>query len=188
MMHRTVCGLAADAVVVDNADGTRRAIAHLAERGHRRIAMITGPLTVSTVSERHAAFLRTVRELGIRSEDAPVEFATYDEESGYNAALRLLDRQQRPDAIFVALNVLMLGVLKAVQARGLRVPHDVALIGFDDLRWAAAVSPPLTMVAEPTFEVGARAAQILIDRIKSKLRKAPRVEVLKTVLVERSSC
>ena len=102
--------------------------------------------------------------------------------------MRLLDRPTPPDAIFVALNVLMLGVLKAVQSRRLRVPEDVALVGFDDLRWATVVSPPLTMVAEPTFEVGVRAAQILIDRIKSGVRSASRVEVLKTTLIERGSC
>lgn len=188
MMHRRMSGLAADAVVVDNADGTRQAILHLAARGYRRIGMIAGPLDVSTVAERHNAFREVVRELGFPSDDALIAHATYDEASGYRAALSLLESGNRPRAIFVALNVLMLGVLMAVRDKGLRVPEDLALVGFDDLRWASVVSPPLTMVAEPTFEVGVRATEMLLDRIAQPRKvRSLKVEVLKPQLVVRGS-
>ena len=187
LMHRRVADIVADAVVVDNRGGTRQAIRHLAERGYAAVGMIAGPLTLSTIAERHAAFCEALAEHHLPADDDLVAFAEYDEASGTAAAARLLDRRPPPRAIFVALNVLMLGVLRAVQSRGLRVPDDVALVGFDDLRWATVVTPPLTMVAEPTFEVGERAAEMLIERVEGYGPATPRVEVLKPTLVVRGS-
>lgn len=187
MMHRRVDGLPADTVMVDNRKGTREAIVHLAERGYKRIAMVAGPLALSTVAERHAAYREVLGNLGLPHDESLVAVADYDEQAGYRAASRLLDQERRPTAIFVALNVLMLGVLKAIKDHDLRVPEDVALVGFDDLRWATVVTPPLSMVAEPTFEVGSRAAELLIARVEGTATGAPRVEVYEPHLVVRGS-
>ena len=152
-----------DSVVVDNVLGARLATEHLLDGGAERIACITGPSRVSTAAR--AAQPATSDALRGARPPAPgrslVRRADFKEEGGYAATRALLARRPRPDALFVANNLMTLGALRAITEAGLRVPDDVRLVGFDDAPWTTLVSPALTVVAQPTHEIGRQAAQLL---------------------------
>ena len=151
-----------DSLVVDNVLGARLATEHLLDGGAERIACVTGPSRVSTARERLAGYREGLRARGRRSAGASlVRRADFKEEGGYAATRALLAGPPRPDAIFAANNLMTLGALRAITEAGLRVPDDVLLVGFDDAPWTTLTSPPLTVVAQPTYEIGRRAAQLL---------------------------
>ncbi len=186
-MHRHLQDLDVDKVGVDNRGGARMAVRHLISRGCRRIALLAGPLALSTMVERVDGYKKALLENGLPVDDRYIKFSSYNEEAGYRCAGELLDLPEPPDAIVVALNILMLGVLRAVQARAVRIPQEVALVGFDDMRWAAVVTPPLTMVALPMYEVGAEAAKRILKKIKGETEDGMQPITLSPTLVVRGS-
>jgi len=150
-----------DSVVVDNVLGARLATEHLIDGGAHRIACITGPSRVSTARERLIGYQQALRGRGHPTPGELVRRADFKEDGGYAATRALLATRPRPDALFVANNLMTLGALRAITEAGLQVPHDVRLVGFDDAPWTALVSPALTAVAQPIYEIGRRAAQLL---------------------------
>ena len=152
---------AVDSVVVDNELGARQATEHLLAAGARRIACITGPVRVSTASERLAGHQAALRAAGVAADADLVRRADFKEDGGYAATRTLLADKRRPDALFVANNLMTLGALRAVQESGLRVPEDLLLVGWDDAPWTTLISPQLTVVAQPTQEIGRQAAKLL---------------------------
>jgi len=186
-MHRRLADLNVDAVVVDNVKGARIVVKHLLARGYRRIAILAGPNTLSPVVERLEGYKKALLENGLPVYDNYIKFTDYNEIDGYRAAAELLDAPKPPDAIFVVLNVLMLGVLKAVQERALRIPREIALVGVDDMQWAAVVTPPLTMMSQPIYDVGAKAAEIILKKIKGETQDGTQLITLSPTLVVRGS-
>jgi LacI family transcriptional regulator len=150
-----------DSVVVDNELGARQATDHLLTGGARRVACITGPTRVSTASERLAGYQRALRDHGVAPDADLVRRADFREDGGYAATRSLLSARRKPDALFVANNLMTLGAVRAVNEAGLRVPDDLLLVGFDDAPWTTLVSPQLTVVAQPTHEIGRQAARLL---------------------------
>jgi LacI family transcriptional regulator len=152
---------AVDSVLVDNEAGARQATTHLLEVGATRIACITGPARVSTAAERLSGYQRALRAHGVAVDADLVRRADFKEDGGYAATRTLLAGRRRPDALFVANNLMTLGALRAVDEAGLSVPEDLLLVGFDDAPWTTLVSPKLTVVAQPTHEIGRQAALLL---------------------------
>jgi LacI family transcriptional regulator len=152
-----------DSVVVDNRSGAEAATEHLLAGGARRVACITGPARVSTANDRLAGYRRALDARGIKADRVLVRRADFRQEGGHRAAAALLDRRPRPDALFVANNLMTLGALEAIAEKGLAVPDDVALVGFDDAPWTTLVDPPLSVVAQPTYEIGRQAARLLAE-------------------------
>lgn len=186
-LDRRVHGVEVDSVTVDSAGGTRDAVRHLIRLGHRRIAMVSGTALISTGRERYEAFMSALNEAGIRPEPELIRPGRFSLESGRQLTLELLDLPQPPTAIFAASNMLALGALQALHERSIRVPEQIAVVGFDDLPWASALWPPLTTVAQPTYQLGHEAARLLLRRIAEP--NAPIESVmLKTELIVRRSC
>jgi GntR family transcriptional regulator of arabinose operon len=183
-------GHTSDYVVADNFAGGYRATEHLLVMGHTRIGFIynEGNLRTTSVRDRCAGYRKALRDYGV-PDDHQLLFAypgVYELSDGA-AALPFLAGPARPSAVFVS-NDLQAPVLYQTARRcGLRVPEDLAVVSFDDLIFAAYLSPPLTTVAQPRVEIGRRAAEILIDRIEGDTQ-APRQVVLPTQLVVRDSC
>ncbi len=150
-----------DSVVVDNELGARQATEHLLAGGARRIACITGPTRVSTASERLAGYQRALRDAGVAPDADLVRRADFKEDGGYAATRSLLSARRKPDALFVANNLMTLGAVRAVHEAGRRVPDDLMLVGFDDAPWTTLVAPQLTVVAQPTHEIGRQAVRLL---------------------------
>lgn len=175
------------AATVDDEAGTALATRHLIGLGHTRIAHIGGPHNADTGRRRLRGYRRAMAEASLPVPPELVVEAAYDEESGYAAAVRLLTATPRPSAI-VASNLLgAIGAMAAVSAAGLRIPHDVSLVGFHDAALAAYLNPPLTTVRMPLEEMGRRAADGLLALMRGE-PDVPDVEVREApVLVVRGS-
>ncbi len=175
-----------DVVTVTNMQGARSAVAHLAELGHRRIALISGPCQISTSRERQKGYEQALRERGLAVSPELIQFSNFRQAGGYEAMLALLALPAPPTAVLVSNNLMTLGALQAIHERGLRIPSDMAVVGFDDMPWATSLQPPLTVVAQPTFALGEAAARLLLDRLGDPNRPCQHV-VLETQLVVRAS-
>ena len=178
-------GAAAPSVDVDNVASARLAVDHLLELGHRRIACITNAaLTYTAAADRLAGYREALATAGLAAAPELVEAGAFDAESGHRAMTRILERA-RPDAVFVASDVVALGAIGALREAGLRVPDDVSVVGFDDVPLAAYFDPPLTSIRVPAYDLGLAAGHALLDRIQG--HEVPLRTLLPTVLVARSS-
>jgi len=169
---------------VDNREGAREAVAHLLRLGRKRIATVTGPLNTIAGVDRRDGYLAALRERGMRANDKLMAEGDFTEEGGYASAQRLL--AQAPDALFCASDMMALGALRALREADRRVPEDVALIGFDDMPFAARTAPPLTTVRQPIQRMGALAAETLMDMATNQ-NSRPRRVILPTELVIRAT-
>ncbi len=189
LVDRDLADLKAPAVLLDNEGAAYSAVWHLITRGHRRIAMLSGRAAISTTTERIAGYQRALREADIRVDDRLVVSGASTSEGGAIAANAVLDLQPRPTAIFSGNNLMSIGALQAIASRGLAVPDEIALVGFDDFPfpWSDAFRPHLTTVAQPTYELGRRAAELLVQRLKGSLAQSAERVVLDGQLVVRES-
>lgn len=176
-----------DTVLVNNVKGVNDAISYLIGLGHNRIGFIGGPTTVTTGRERQNGYEQALRERGLEMDASLLKVGNFKQESGYRAARELLDSQDPPTAIFSANNLMTLGALNAINEKGLKIPADVSLIGFDDMPWSLSLNPPLTSVAQPTYDFGSAAAELLLQRIADKNRDVTKVK-LDPELIIRESC
>jgi LacI family transcriptional regulator len=181
-------GRRCDAVLVENAAGACAAVEHLVGLGHRRIGIISGLAPVGTSSERLEGYRQALRAHRLREDPLLVREGNSRLDGGYRRMLELLDLPVRPTAVFTTNNLMTLGALGALQARGVRVPEDVAVVGFDDFEWAMVLRPRLTTVAQPTYGIGEAAARLLLERIEKRTDDPPRRVVLPTRLLVRESC
>jgi LacI family transcriptional regulator len=185
LIDRTNPVLRFDAVIVDNARGTRAAIEHLVARGRRRIGIVLGPKGVSTSEERLAGYGEALKAHGMAVDPRLVRFGFFRQSEGFAAAESLI-AEERPDAIFAVNNLMAIGALRAIAAAGLSCPGDIAVACFDDFEWAEVCEPRITTVAQPTEEIGRAAVSLLFERIRGTAPKAPRRVVLPTRLVGRT--
>ncbi|MGC1784665.1 MAG: LacI family DNA-binding transcriptional regulator [Acidobacteriaceae bacterium] len=187
-LDRAVSGVKTDAVLLDNVRGGQECVRHLIQAGHRRIAIITGSLTLQTGRERLRGYEDALHEADIEVDKRLVLEGDFRDGSGYRLGKELLCRRVKPSAIFVCNGVMTLGVLKAFEEMGVRCPEDIALATFDDLAVDHSFHPHLTAIVQPGYEIGARAATILMDRIEGKsLTKKPLVVRIAPTLVIRES-
>ncbi len=174
-----------DRVVVDNERVSYEAVSFLIQKGHRRIGMIKGIAGLTTSEERLAGYERALSEYGIPIDEELIKVSNSRIESGHELMLELLE--QGMTAVFAGNNVLTMGAMKAIKEKGLRIPEDVAIIGFDDEEWCVITDPPLTVVYQPAPRIGEMAAELLLARINDKQRDFQEV-CLDCKLVIRQSC
>ncbi|WP_336921981.1 LacI family DNA-binding transcriptional regulator [Aquipuribacter sp. SD81] len=172
-------------VDVDNAQGAVVATRRLLERGCRRVATISGPTDMAGAIDRLDGWRRALAEAGRTPADEDVAEGDYTVEGGHRAMQRLLDLSPPVDGVFVANDLMAAGALRAVADRGLAVPDDVAVAGFDDIPIAQATQPPLTTVHQPIEDLGRTMAQSLVASMGGE--RAPLHVRLHTHLVVRAS-
>jgi DNA-binding LacI/PurR family transcriptional regulator len=174
-------------VDVDNESSAREAVNHLIGLGHQRIGFISNaPLWYAGANDRLLGYRHALAENGIDCEPTCMRTANFLPETGYQAMESLLALSTPPTAVFAAGDVIAMGALSAIHTAGLRVPEDVALVGFDDLFMAAYVCPPLTTVRVPTYGLGWTAAEMLVATIEGDPEVAS--VTLEAELVIRESC
>lgn len=186
-VDRGLEGVDVDVVVVDNREGAAEAVEHLIGLGHRRIAYVAGLPQIPSTMERLRGYEDALAAHGIEKDETLVRFGDSKHESGRRLAAELLDLPDPPTALFTGNNLITLGALETIHGRGLRIPEEVAIVGFDDMYWSISLNPPLTAVSQPGFEIGRRAADMLFQRIGDPGRPCAKV-VLGTTLVVRRSC
>ncbi|WP_423140705.1 LacI family DNA-binding transcriptional regulator [Parablastomonas sp. CN1-191] len=147
----------------NDSQAVREAVQHLYQLGHRRIALVTGPRGFRSAQEREAGYDEQVAKLGLPADDALKAGGNYTFDSGHEAGARLLDAVPRPTAIFSSNDEMAAGVLHAARERGIAVPEDLSIVGFDDTAIAAHLWPPLTTVRWPIVEMARAAALKVID-------------------------
>ncbi len=174
-------------VGVDNIQAAFDATKYLQSLGHRRIAVITGPRTTRSATDRAEGYRLAMRSMRLPVREELVQYASFDMMSGTRAASQMLTWPERPTAIFCTNNTLTIGALEAIHDLGLHCPEEISLLGFDDTYWASLVRPKLTMVRQPSREIGITAARILIDHISGHSSPAKEI-LLSTQLVIRESC
>lgn len=189
LLDRKLEGVQADAVTLDNAKGTALAMAHLLGRGYRRIAIVVyPPHGLSSRTERLEGYRRALAEADIPVDDELVKIAGARPGAAREAVHELLAMRPIPEAIFATNYLINLEVLAAVREAGLSVPRDIGIMGFDDAEWTPLLDPPLTTVAQPTYDMGRRAAELLVKRIESKRPRKPMLHLMEPQLIVRKSC
>ncbi len=176
----------APAVVVDNEEGACQAVEHLVKLGHTRIAIVIG-LPRTTIVDRLKGYERTLEKHGLAIDPGLIKEGSSSVDGGFEASIELLALDPRPTAIFPTNNLMTIGVMRALQSRGIRCPEDIAVVGFDDFEWASAFRPFLTTVSQPVYDEGKNAAEVLIAQMKGR-KVVPGRTVLTSTLNVRESC
>lgn len=183
IIDRAVKSSQVDMVLLDNVAAAYELTRHLVENGFKKLAGLFGNAS-TTGRERNKGFKKALNE----NQLAP--FADYfippRIQQGFETTLELLEQADRPDAIFTSNSLLTAGAFQAIRDRKMKVPGDVALVGFDETTWGAMVDPPITLIAQPTEEIGRTATELLFQRIEEPTR-SPKTVILKGNLIKRAS-
>ncbi len=187
LVNRSFEDASVPAVAVDDREGTRLAVDHVARLGHERIAHLAGPQNTSTGHRRYLGFLEAMQTAGLSTDDAPVSFsAWFSEEEGARLCAELLDRSPELTAIIAANDLLAIGCYDVLADRGLSCPEDISIVGFNDMPLVDRLQPPLTTVRVPQREIGMVAADLLLERLAEDERPAREI-LLEPTLVVRAS-
>jgi DNA-binding LacI/PurR family transcriptional regulator len=176
-----------DVVMVNNRKGAFQAVDHLAKSGYKRIAYISGLPAIPSSYQREMGYREALEKNGIEFNSDLVKYGDSKYESGKTLCNELLSDRNPPDAIFTGNNLITLGALETIHNRGMKIPDEVAIIGFDDMFWSASLFPPLSAVRQPAFEIGRRAMELLIQRIHDPKRSCIQM-ILNPELMIRKSC
>jgi LacI family transcriptional regulator len=175
------------AVSAANSSGANQAVRHLLALGHRRIGAITGPDGWLATEERRGGYHAALASAGIMPDPAIEVASDFQIEGGIEAGGRLLDVAERPTAIFAFNDNLAIGAMQAARSRGLRIPEDLSIVGFDDLEWAQHVTPALTTVRQPLAEMGRMAVSLLTRLLDNQSFEALHVELATRFIVRGST-
>lgn len=187
-LDRPVAGVKADAVLLDNVRGARECVRHLIQLGHRRIAIITGPLKLQNARERLQGYEEALRESDLPIDPKLVLEGDYRLESGHKLTVDLLKGRVDASAVFVCNGVMTVGVLNALEELNVKCPDEISLATFDDLTLDHSSHAHLTAVVQPSYEMGARAATLVMDRIEGRLTGDPVViRVVPTLIIRDST-
>ncbi len=170
---------------VDNVNAAYNAVSHLIRLGYKRIGTITGTPESTVSIDRKAGYIKALTERGRDVDEKLIICGDFTETSGYYSMQQLLSA--KPDAVFVASDLMAIGAVRAIHDAGLRIPDDVAIVGFDDLPMAKLPDPPLTTVRQPIYQFGFQAVEVLIDQIVNGLKPVRRI-IMDTELIIRNSC
>jgi LacI family transcriptional regulator len=187
VLDRAVPDETVDEVRCDSEGGAYQLVRLLLALGHRRIAVLSGPRGVSTADDRVAGYCRALREAHLPVEETLVLHGDFMQESGEEMTRQAMALEPRPTALFAANNFITIGAMKALQSAGLRVPEDVALVGFDDLPPALVTFPFFTVVSQPAYEMGRRATELLLERLEKSDLPARKIVLPTEIIVRRSS-
>jgi DNA-binding LacI/PurR family transcriptional regulator len=174
-------------IEIDYKKGIREAIQHLARMGHREISFISGPLTIRSARLRLEAYQAAMAEIGIRPTEASTIEGDHTLEGGYAAALQLFERQDRPTAVLCSNDMTAIGVLHAVSIKGLQVPRDLSIVGFDDIHMAQFTVPPLTSVRMSGTDLAIAACNALLQMSGPEAASVPKELVVTTELTVRQT-
>ena len=174
-------------VQVNHRKGARIATEHLLQLGHRLVAHLSGPIGLRVSHERLAGYREALRQAGIAYDPRLVVSGDFTEEAGYEGIEALLGMASRFSAVFAANDLAAIGATAALKDRDRRVPEDVSVVGFDDIRLAMYTSPALTTIRQPTYEMGRRATELLVDAIHSRTARRGQQVIFEGELIVRAS-
>ncbi len=175
-------------VIIDNAKGSTEAVIHLINRGYKRIAHLAGPQTLEICRERLNGYKEALHARGLNFENELVQYGGLDEIDGYTSMDKLFTQKNIPDAIFAVNATVAIGAYQRIRESGLKIPAEIGIVGFSNNKIMTLVEPPMTAVSQPSFEMGKKAAEILIEVIESEKKSInPKSLILDTELIVRQS-
>lgn len=186
IIDRRVHGIGVDSVLIDNVEAAYKITEHLLDDGHRRIGAIFG-VGSTTGRERREGFMQVFKERNLKP---AIELATYveaREEEGYKATQHFLSLPEPPEAILISNGLLAVGAFRAIRERKLSIPDQIAFASFDETTWTTLVEPAVTVIEQPTYEIGQTATELLLKRLEEPARPTREV-ILKGKLIIRHSC
>lgn len=188
MLDREIPGIVTDSIQIDNARGGRQATEFLLSLGHRKIACLAGPSEVSPSGDRVDGFREALQDAGIEPDPELIFTGDFTPEGGHVCARHLMDMgADMPTALFACNDLMAFGAITAFSEKGIRVPEDISIMGFDDIRLASYFNPTLSTVAQPRHEMGQRAVRILLERMQKTCQAPGRHVLLDTELQVRMS-
>jgi DNA-binding LacI/PurR family transcriptional regulator len=189
LISRKLEGINLNYVVMDNVYGGKLATEHLLRTGRKRIAaFVYRTIGVSTWQDRVTGYREALLEAGYSENHLDIREAGEEKGSVKEAVIRLCQGKDRPDAIFSTNNMMTLEIMEGIHELGIQIPSDIAMIGYDETVWSRHLSPPLTTVHQPAYEMGKLAAENLIRQIKAKGQPKPKTITLVPDLIIRRSC
>jgi LacI family transcriptional regulator len=186
VIDRDVPDVPIDRVHIDNVAGGYLATRHLLELGHRRIGYIGGPPHLSPVPDRSAGYRHALQKAGLPIDEQLIVDGNFRDVGGYNGAQALFALPDPPTAIFAGNDLMAIGALAAARDAGIAVPTDLSIVGFDDIHLAGYINPPLTTIAQPKYELGVIAAELLLARL-AEPDLPPQRRLLQAQLIVRQS-
>jgi len=173
-------------VSIDNINGARRATEHLIQLGHTRIAHIAGPMNVILSRDRLKGYEQAIISHQLQIDSLYIKEGDFSLESGYDQMLHLLELEIPPTAVFVFNDLMAIGAIKAAKDKGLRVPEDVAVVGFDNIKMTSVFEPNITTIDQPKYEIGKKAMDLLLNLMNGEALQKKKF-VLKDELIVRES-
>jgi len=187
-IHNRFIAKKIDYIVLDNFLGGYIAMEHLLKLGHHRIGIIAGALNISTAVERTEGVKKSLKDYGIKLDPNLMRECNFSKELAYHATKKFLSMKTPPTAIFAENDYMALGVREALLDSGLKIPEDMALVGFDDIALTALRGVEITTISQKKYEMGALAVKILIDKIKNGTPAGVNQIILEPELIIRNSC
>ncbi len=186
VIDRRVSDAEVDNILIDNVQAAHTITTHLIEHGYRRIGAIFG-IGSTTGRERREGFVQALKAYDLQPSTDLVKYANPREDDGFNTTLKMLQLPEPPEAILTSNSLLAAGALRALRESKKAIPEEVAFASFDETTWAKLVVPALTVIKQPTYEIGRTATELLIKRIQDPTRSTREV-TLKSKLIVRQSC
>ncbi len=176
-------------IIVDNIKGGYLAAEHLIERGCKKIGFISGDKESLPSTERYTGYERALENNGYKNYEQLCRFGSFKSEFGYEAAKELLENHPDIDGLFCASDLIAIGAMKAATEKGMQIPADIKIVGFDDIYISKYLNPELTTIRQPIYQIGERAAKMLIASLKSKRQNVDeeKFDILDTELIIRKS-
>lgn len=176
-----------DSCTIDSERGGYIATSRLIELGHKRIAIINGPRRLSTSKDRFTGYKKAMADAGLPLLDELVHFEDYKIAGGVKATRKLLKLQNHPTAIFSCNSLMTLGCISELQKQKISIPNDIALISYDEMPWSSVLSPPVTTIMQPCYELGSSAAELLIKKLRNPMLSATHIVFTPEIII-RESC
>jgi LacI family transcriptional regulator len=186
LLDRKVPNVEIDAVRCDSEAGAYALIKLLIDRGHRYIAALGGPREASTTEDRIAGYRRAITEAGL-AENEQVYYGPFTQSSGYELTTQALAHTPSPTALFGANNFISIGAMKALRDSGIPVPEEIAVVSFDDLPPTLVVDPFLTVAAQPAYQMGQKATELLLNRLSGEAPQECQEIILPIEIIVRQS-
>ncbi len=187
VFDRVTPHLKAPSVRIDNEEGGFIATEHLIEQGYKRIAVLAGPENLGISNSRMDGYLNALKKYKIKKDPALIVHCDFNQDYAYFATLELLAMKKRPDAIFTISDRMAIGAMLAIKKKGLRMPEDIGLVGFNNEPVTSLVTPSLSSIEMPSFELGKAAAKLFIETMHNKENMDLEEKVLKPKLIIRES-
>lgn len=187
VFDRVSSDLVAPKVRLDNTEGGYLATEHLIEQGYKRIAILAGPKNLTISNDRLDGYLKALKKFKIKVEPELINHCNFNQQDAYETTVDLLKMKRRPDAIFTISDRMAIGAMLAIKEKGLRMPTDIGLVGFNNEPVTALVTPGISSVEQPAFELGKAAAKLFIEQMHHEEDLSDVERVLRPRLIVRES-